>query len=170
VKKKAKEFKTILCVARLEEFKGIQYAIQALPWLEESTRLEIVGKGAYKAKLVKLARELGVAHRVGFYQDLRGSKMLERYANADLLVLLSRYEAFALAVLEAKASRTPCIVANTSALKEWVDDKNCFGVDYPISIDKLARLITEVMGKEVGEVKLWDWDEVVRQIETLYTA
>lgn len=168
LEKKEREHKTILCVARLEEFKGVQYAIQALPLLEKSTRLQIVGKGPYKETLIKLGAKLGVAHRIDFYQDLRGREMLNRYANADLFMLLSKYEVYPITVLEALASKTPCIVANTSALKEWVAKKNCFGIDYPISSDKLASLITEVMESKVGEVKLWDWDEVVRELEHIY--
>lgn len=168
LEKKEKEYKTILCVAVLEEFKGIQYAIQALPLLEESTRLEIVGKGPYMDKLIRLATKLGVIHRVEFCQGLHRSEMLNRYANANLFILLSRHESFGIAVAEALASKTPCIVANTSALKEWVDNKNCFGVDYPISSDRLASLITEVMGTKVGEVSIWDWDEVAKQTEIVY--
>ena len=170
LEKKAKDSKTILCVAVFEEFKGIQYAIQALPLLEESTRLEIVGKGPYRQNLVRLAMKLGVIHRVDFYQDLSRQELATRYANADLFMLLSRNESFGTVVAEALASKTPCIVANTSALKEWVDNKNCFGVDYPISSDRLASLITEVMGTKVGEVSIWDWDEVARQAELVYMA
>lgn len=170
LRKAERNHRTILCVARLEEFKGVQYAIQVLPLLEEDIRLEIVGKGTYKAKLVRLARELGVEERVDFYQDLRERDMINRYANADIFVLLSKYEAYSLAVAEALAAKLPCIVANTSALREWVDNQNCFGINYPISRGLLANLINKVMGKKVGDVRLWDWDEVVKQLEIVYTA
>jgi len=170
LKKEEKDHKTILYVARLEKFKGVQYAIQALPLLEESIRLEILGKGPYKEKLIGLAKELRVAHRIDFYQDLHGRELLNRYANADLLMLLSKYESFSIAVAEALASRTPCILANTAGLKEMVDNENCFGIDYPIIIDRLAELINKVIGRKVGEIELWDWDEVVKQLETVYTA
>jgi glycosyltransferase involved in cell wall biosynthesis len=170
LEKKERGHQTILCVARLEEFKGVQYAIEALPLLEESVRLEIVGKGPYKARLISLAKKLGVAHRIDFYQDLRGRELINRYVNADLFMLLSRYESFGITVTEALASKTPCIVANTSALKEWVDNKNCFGIDYPIRSGKLASLITEIMGRKVEDVNLLDWDEVTKQTETVYYA
>lgn len=44
----------------------------------------------------------------------------------------------------------------------------CFGVDYPVSSDKLSELISKVVGNQVGVVKLWDWDEVVRELECVY--
>ena len=90
------------------------------------------------------------------------------YARAGIFILLSRYESFSIVVAEALAAKTPCIVANASALSEWIDDKNCFGIDYPIDKAKLAELITKAIGIEVGNVKLWDWDEITQQIARLY--
>lgn len=163
-----RESKTILYVGRLEEYKGVQYIIQTLPLLDKDFHLEIVGKGPYKANLVTLIDKLGLNNRVRFYQDLPRQELLEMYARAGTFVLLSKHEAFALTVAEALASKTPCIVANTSALSEWIDNKNCLGIDYPINNTELAELIIKVIGKKVGGVKLWDWDEVTQQIEALY--
>lgn len=160
--------KTILYVGRLEEYKGLQYVIQAEPLLDAGMRLQIVGNGPYKEHLIRLIKELGLEDRVDFYQDLTREELLHRYAAADLLVLLSRYESFSIVVAEALASKTPCIVANTSALREWIDNENCFGIDYPVIIDKLAGLIDEVIERKVGEVKLWDWEEVVEEMVRVY--
>jgi glycosyltransferase involved in cell wall biosynthesis len=168
LEKKQREHSTILYVGRFEKFKGIQYVIQAMPLLDESIRLVIVGKGPYKERLIRQAMGLGVAQRVSFHEDIDDSELLNRYVNADLLVQLSKYEAFAIVVAEALASKVPCIVANTSALKEWVDGQNCFGIDYPISIEGLARLISQVMGRKAGGVKLWDWNEVVAELTKVY--
>jgi glycosyltransferase involved in cell wall biosynthesis len=163
-----RESQTILYVGRLEEYKGVQYIIQALPLLDKDFRLEIVGKGPYKASLVAQIDKLELNNRVKFYQDLPRQELLIMYARAGIFILLSRHEAFSIVVAEALAARTPCIVANTSALTEWIDNKNCFGIDYPINNDKLAGLINEVIGRKVGDVKLWDWDEVTQQIAGLY--
>ena len=164
----SRESKTILYVGRLEEYKGVQYIIQALPLLDKDFHLEIVGKGPYKAKLVKLIDELGLSNRVRFYQDLPRQELVKMYARAGIFILLSRYESFSIVVAEALAAKTPCIVANTSALSEWIDDKNCFGIDYPIDKAKLAELITKAIGIEVGNVKLWDWDDVVKELRVAY--
>lgn len=160
--------KTILYVGRLEEYKGLQYVIQALPLLDAGMRLEIVGNGPYKEHLIRLTKGLGLEDRIDFYHDLPREELLHRYADADLLVLLSRYESFSIVVAEALASKTPCIVADTSALREWIDNENCFGVDYPVIIDRLAGLINEIIGRQVGEVKLWDWDQVVEATVRVY--
>jgi len=170
LKKEDKGYKTILCTGRLEGYKGVQHVVQALPLLAESTCLQIVGQGPYKKRLIKLATELGVGNRIEFYQDLPREELLHRHANADLFIMPSKHEAFSIAVAEALAAKTPCIVANTSALKEWVDNENCFGIDYPIDIRKLAELIDKVMDKKVGEVRLWDWEEVVEELVKIYEA
>jgi glycosyltransferase involved in cell wall biosynthesis len=164
----AKRHKTVLYVGRLEEYKGVQYLLRALPLLNEGIGLEVVGKGPYRERLMKLAKELGVEDRVDFYQDLPREELLGRYANADLFVLLSRYEAFSIVVAEALASKTPCIVANTSALSEWVDNENCFGIDYPISSHQLAELMNKVIGQQVGDVALWDWEQVAKETVGIY--
>jgi len=159
---------TILYVGRLEKYKGVQYIIQVLPLLSEDFHLEIVGGGTYNRELVALVDRLGLNHRVRFYSYLPHSELPKIYAKAGVFVLLSKYEGFSIVVAEALASKTPCVVANTSALKEWVDQKNCFGIDYPIDIDKLAGLINEVIGKRVTGIKLWDWDAVVTKLTRIY--
>jgi hypothetical protein len=53
-------------------------------------------------------------------------------------------------------------------LREWIDNKNCFGIDYPISTDRLAELIRKVCNVKVTDVKLWDWDDVVMELEGIY--
>lgn len=170
LKKAAKGHKTLLYVGRLEEYKGVQFIIRALPALSEDVRLEVVGSGPYKAALLQLIDELGLAGKVNFYQDLSRRELLERYAAADLFLLLSRYEAFGITVAEALAAKTPCIVANTSALSEWVNGQSCLGIDYPIDIDELTRSIEKAMGQTVGNVKPWDWDEVVTSLLKIYES
>lgn len=164
----SKDSRVILYVGRLEKYKGVCYLIKALPKLDNDIVLEIVGKGPYNKSLVKLARKLGVESRVKFYHDLPKEKLLQKYVDADLFVSVSKHEAFGICVAEALASKTSCIVANTSALKQWIDNENCFGISYPIDVDELGKLINEVIGREVTRVKLSDWNEVVEKLEKIY--
>ncbi len=159
---------TIMYAGRLEKYKGIHYIIQALPLLDDDLCLEIVGWGAYEADLMQLVDEMGLNHRVNFGKFLSRSQLLEKFSQAQVFVLPSQQEAFSIVVAEALASKTPCVVANTSALKEWIDNKNCFGIDYPIDIHRLAELINKARGVKVDDVKLWDWDDVVEALERLY--
>ena len=160
--------KSILYVGRLEEYKGVHYIIQVLPLLDDDFVLEIVGRGTYEMELMRLADELGLKQRVRFNSFIPRSDLLKIYSSAQVFVLLSQDEAFSIVVAEALASKTPCIVASTTALREWVDNKNCFGINYPINIDRLAELINKVSNVKVTDVKLWDWDDVVKELEKVY--
>jgi len=170
LKKRVGNFRTILYVGRLERYKGVHYLIEALPKLDDDIVLEIVGKGPFKEHLVKLAKERKVENRVRFFQDLPRSQLLQKYANAHLFVLLSEHEAYGICVAEALASGTPCIVSNTSALQEWVDNENCFGVNYPINLDELVNVVNDVIGKNVVGLKLLDWDEITEKLVRLYNS
>jgi glycosyltransferase involved in cell wall biosynthesis len=163
-----KGYQTILCVCRLEKFKGVQDLIRVMPRLDCSIILEIVGKGPYKKKLIRLARKVHVEERIRFYQDLSREELVHKYVNSDLFVLLSKYEAYGISVGEALASGMPCIVANTSALTEWVNDRDCYGVNYPVEIDELATLVKKLIGKKVYRMKLHDWNEIVDRLVELY--
>jgi len=168
LKKRKLDHRTILCVSRVERYKGIDYIVRALPKLQDDIELEIVGKGTHIDSLMRLVSKLGLLKRVEFYQDLSRKELLQRYVNADVFVLLSRHEAFGITVAEALASGTPCIVARGSALEEFVDERNCFGIDYPIDIDELVVMIEDAIGREVKKVDLWNWNDVVKELIKVY--
>jgi glycosyltransferase involved in cell wall biosynthesis len=170
LKKRVENCRIILHVGRLERYKGVHYLIEALPKLDDDIVLEIVGKGPFKERLVKLAKKLKVENRVRFFQDLSRSELLQRYLDASLFVLLSKHEAYGICVAEALACGTPCIVADTSALKEWVDNENCLGISYPINLDELVNLVNDVIGKSVAGLKLPDWNEITEKLVRLYNC
>ncbi|MEJ2242437.1 MAG: glycosyltransferase, partial [Candidatus Bathyarchaeota archaeon] len=97
------------------------------------------------------------------------SELLQKYADADLFALLSEHEAFGICVAEALAAKTSCVLANSSGLTEWIDNKNCFGINFPIDIDELANLINTVIGRRVSGIKLQDWDETSEKIINAYS-
>jgi glycosyltransferase involved in cell wall biosynthesis len=166
---KRKNGKKILYVGRIEKYKGLDFVVKALKLLPDF-RLEIVGKGSYKREIIKLAKKLEVLDRISFYQDLNREELLRRYSEASVLVLLSKFEAYGLVVAEALASKTPCVVAKTSALAEWVDEKNVFGISYPPEIPELAELIKKASEIEVGDVNVASWDEVAEKVKKVYLA
>ncbi|MDI9645880.1 MAG: glycosyltransferase family 4 protein [Archaeoglobales archaeon] len=166
---KSKIGKKILYVGRIEKYKGLEYLIKALKFLPDF-ELEIVGKGSYKGKIIKLSKKLGVLSRIKFYQDLSREELIKRYAEASVLALPSKFEAYGLVVAEALASKTPCVVAKTSALAEWVDERNVFGIEYPPKPAKLAELIKKASEVEVENVSVPSWDEVAEKTKEVYFA
>ena len=167
-KKEKKDHQTILYVGRLEKYKGIDYVIKTLPKLDDAIVLEIVGEGPYQENLVDLVKALGLESRVQFYQWLPRKELIQKYVTADLYISLSKLEAYGICVAEALASRTVCIVAYVSSLKEWVDGINCFGINYPINLDDLAALINRVIGFQIPVINIPCWDDVIAEHIKLY--
>jgi glycosyltransferase involved in cell wall biosynthesis len=176
LKRRSHDYKSVLYVGYLSSFKGPQYLVEVLPKLAKDVVLEIVGEGPLKPFLEKRARKLKVYDRIRFYQDLPRNELLQKYADADVLALLSMYEAYSLVVAEALAAGTPCIVADTSALSEWIDGESCFGVGLPVDLSEVAGVINHVLdnGVDKGNMKKWvgtkilDWDEVANMLEKIY--
>jgi glycosyltransferase involved in cell wall biosynthesis len=167
-RKRSKNGRVILYVGRLEKYKGVQYLIQVLPRLSDDIMLQIVGKGPYESNLLKLAAQSGLEDRVEFSHDLSRDQLLQKYADADVFALLSNHEAYGIVVAEALCSGVPCIVANESALREWVDGKNCFGITCPIDPQELSNLIKSTIGRKVEAPNLLDWDEVADRVLDVY--
>lgn len=176
LRKRSHNFKSILYVGYLLDYKGAHYLVEVLPKLGDNVVLEIVGTGPIKPYLERRAKELKVYDRVRFYENLPRRELLQKYFDADVFVLLSRYEAYSLVVAEALTAGTPCIVANTSALSEWVDNESCFGIDFPVNLNKLAKLINNVLDNGVDKAaarkwtgtKIPDWNDVVDKLERVY--
>ena len=169
LKKKQHDYNLILCVGRLERYKGIQYLIEALPKLGSDFKLEVVGKGPYAKSLNLLVNKLHLEDSVSFFQDLSRKELLQKYFDADLFALLSNHEAFGISVAEALSSKTPCIVANASALSEWIDNKNCFGIDLPINQGALINVVKKTIGKKITSTEMLnDWNDVVDKIAKVY--
>ncbi len=162
--------KTILYVGRLEKYKGVHNLIIALTRLDDEVTLNIVGNGPFKDHLFKMVAALKLEKRVHFEQDLPRAVLLQKYADSDLFALLSEHESYGLCVAEALAAGTPCIVANTSALSEWIDAQGCYGIDYPIKIDVFVNCVNKVLSTRVSNVNaaLLDWNEIVKKLTRLY--
>jgi len=177
LKRSERGFRSILYVGNLVDYKGVHYLVEVLPLLSSDIVLEIVGKGPLKPFLEKRARELGVFGRVRFYQDLPRQELLQKFAQANVFVLPSRYEAYSIVIAEALMARTPCIVNNTSALKEWCDEETCFSFDSFVDINKLAKFIEYILENKPSKdsaFKKWlrrkilDWEDVVERLEYVY--
>ncbi len=171
LEEKTGRLKTILYVGRLEEYKGEQYIIQGLPELHDF-RLRVVGKGPYEAELRSMAKKLGAEKKIEWLKNLSRKELLECYANADVFLMLSSHEAYGITVAEALASGTPCIVAEGSALEEFVDGKACVGIEMPITTKKVVKAVRDLKkGKKEnknGSKSVMDWEEVTERIIKIY--
>jgi glycosyltransferase involved in cell wall biosynthesis len=112
-----------LSVARLHCTKGLDLVVRALaPLRGRNWRLAFVGNDAdgTKAKLVRLASDLGLADQVSFHSTVSESQLPAIYSAGDLFVLPSYHENFGNVVLEALACGCPVLISDQVAILEYL--------------------------------------------------
>ena len=167
----------LLYAGHLLNRKNVQSIVESLNVLvhqehELGASLTIIGAGPERASISRLIRERGLEAHVTTKPFLAPADLVREMKRADLLLLLSNSEAYGIVVAEALALGTPCIVADATALHEFIAEPGCFGVAYPPDPEKVARLITEVFESTVRvgpfSGKIRTWEEVGRAYERLY--
>lgn len=114
----------ILAMGRLFPQKGLEYLIQAMPYIlagaNRSTYLLLAGEGPMLDKLHKLAKVCGVSQNVfflGFRKDIA-----DLINTADIVVLPSLWEGLSIALLEAMALGKPIVATSISSNREVIKD------------------------------------------------
>ena len=167
---------SLLYVGALSKYKGVEYVLKAVNKLNEECKfdviLDVVGKGEEEKHLKDLATSLKISDNILWSGSVSDATLYQKYKEADILLLLSKAESYGLAVAEALALGTPCIVSNTTALKEFLDEPGCFGISYPPNVNELTKLILTVYNSnpKVGPFsnKIRTWDRVVEDYEDVY--
>lgn len=113
----------LLCVAAVAPHKGHDVLIDALATIRElSWSCVCVGPldrdPAFVDRMLRLARERGIAERLRFVGVRAGRDLDAGYAAADLLVLPSRGETYGMVVTEALARGIPAVAAATNGVPE----------------------------------------------------
>ena len=114
---------TLLCVGRMSEEKGHADLIEAInliqshwPQSRPPWTLRLVGDGPLRSQLESQAERLGLADRIQFLGATQNAA--SEIANADALVLPSRFEGMPNVVLEAMALGTPVIATRSGGTVE----------------------------------------------------
>jgi glycosyltransferase involved in cell wall biosynthesis len=126
-----KHQKKILYVGVLKKYKNVDILIRAFKILVpkiSNLELTIVGKGAQKEELIKLAANLGVNDGIAWKSDLTYNELLKEYSEAHVVVHLSELESFSRVVHEAMAIGTPLVVYNHGALGTIAEEGLAKGV------------------------------------------
>jgi N-acetyl-alpha-D-glucosaminyl L-malate synthase BshA len=130
----------------LESFQIIQRRVPSV--------LLMVGDGPETSTSMKLAREMGLAHKVHF---LKFVSSVQKILNiSDLFLLPSEIESFGLAALEAMSCQVPVVAYRVGGLPEVIEDgRSGFLVDKGDieAMSRFALLIIEnaKLGRRMGE-------------------
>lgn len=141
-------------IGRLLAHKNVNVLLRALAKLPAVTGL-VVGNGPEKQRLMALAAELGLSHRVTF-ESVEGHRAgQERLRAARLLVFPSTREGFGVAVLEANACGVPALVVrheDNASLELVTDGENGFIVEF--DPDAIAARIRAYLDDELAQARM----------------
>lgn len=99
---------TALCAGRLNRFKGVSLAIDAVRLLP-AWQLTIVGEGPDRGRLERLVHDEGLAGRVTFAGALPQDRLWRELSRADALLLPSLKEGASFVAAEAQALGVPVV-------------------------------------------------------------
>ena len=165
--------KLILYVGRLERYKNIHRAIEAIDYLPQDFSFYIIGEGPYKSELVALIQRKGLSQRVRLLGACADEDLYRWMKTSAVLVNLSTLEAFGITVLEALAAGTPALVNDKLGLRELARhfDRAVFSIPVEaVSARELAQTICDVAEAEIGLVDLTDfrWDMIAARVLHAY--
>lgn len=131
----------LLMVGAINDNKNQKMALDALVILPDC-RLKLVGSGPNVEALKVYANEIGVSDRVS-WEGFQSDPNLY-YKQSDILLMLSKYEAFPYVVLEAMAHSVPVVSVPVGGVPELIQhNQNGFLLeDY--SVDKLVSQINSI--------------------------
>lgn len=165
----------IVSAGRLVRYKGHQRALAAMPHLLRAlpgARLRIAGVGPYEAALRQQTQRLGLGDHVtiaGFPpDDQRGMAAL--MAQADLVTLLSEHEAQGITAVEALALGRPTLVADTTALRELVQQ----GLARSVPIAATPRQVAAAMLAQLRDplippaIRFPTWEQCADELLEIY--
>lgn len=181
------ETQVILFVGRLVEKKGVEDLIRAFSLLPNRTQrqLWIVGDGELKAKLEKLAKQIGITQQTRFWGRIPNDQLPDFYAGADLFVGPSVVatsgdtEGQGVVFLEAFAARLCVLATATGGIADVVNHGRSGILVEPRDPKALAeameRLLenTELRATLVAnayeKVKdVYSWAQVAQSFHSLY--
>jgi glycogen synthase len=167
----------IVSVGRLEQYKGHQRAIMALPEIlrqRPNARLWIAGTGPYESELRGLARKLGVADRVDIHAipAAERARMARELSAAALVVLFSEYETHPIAILEALALGRPALVSDRPGLSEIAQRGFVKAIPLSSTPTQTARAIVEQLRQPQKPPKLIlpTWDDCAAGLLSVYSS
>lgn len=177
----------LLTVGRLQRRKGQDMLIRALPRIARDVPdvlYAIVGDGAERANLERLAVEHGVADRVRFHSGLGDGLLADCYRQCDLFVLPNRdddgdIEGFGMVLVEAQACGRPVLAgasggtAETMAIPETGEVVPCETPE-PLAA-AVVRLLSDrarldAMGR-AGRIHVaarFDWESLADEAAALF--
>ena len=174
----ARNDRIVLFLGRITMQKGPEYFVHAAKRVLErmdNVKFLVAGSGDMAKRMIELAAEMGIGHKVLFTGFLRGRDVERVFRMADLYVMPSVSEPFGIAPLEALSNGTPVIISKQSGVSEVL--RHALKVDFwdtrEMANKILAVLRHPPLGQElrrhgVFEVRGLTWDGAAERCARIY--
>jgi phosphatidylinositol alpha-1,6-mannosyltransferase len=177
----------LVTVARLQEHKGMDTVIRALPAIlagAPDVRYAVAGTGPDRERLEQLAQQLGVGDRVRFLGGVGDHDLPAFYNLASVYVGASRragrlgVEGFGISLVEASACGLPVVAGNSGGIPDAVREGETGFLVPPEDPAALAAAISRLLadgglasrigaaGRKAVET-YYNWDRVVRDLRSI---
>ena len=134
----------LLMVARLSHWKDQPTVLRALSGLTDlEWQLEFVGDGPLRDELEELTEELGLTSRVRFLGYR--SDVPQLMADAQLFLLISKWEGFPRSILEAMRAGLPVVASDVGGVQESVVDGTTGFVIPPGDVAELRQCLRQLI-------------------------
>ena len=177
----------LVTVARLQEHKGMDTVIRALPAIlarAPDVRYAVAGTGPDRERLEHLAQELGLGDHVRFLGGVGDQDLPAFYNLASVYVGASRragrlgVEGFGISLVEASACGLPVVAGNSGGIPDAVRDGETGFLVPPDDPAALAAAVSRLLadaelarriaaaGRKAVET-YYNWDRVVRDLQAI---
>lgn len=167
---------SLLYVGALQDIKGVETLVRALPLVRERADIElhVAGTGPLETNLRSLAAELGVADAITWLGYVDHDTLPDTYDAADVFVYPGVIdEPFGRVMLEALASHTPIVSADVGSMDYIVGPAGTlFEPGNPESLaDAVADLLDDYVDRRQAiptQLRMFSADTVVESFSALY--
>jgi glycosyltransferase involved in cell wall biosynthesis len=167
-----REHGLILSVGRLQAYKRVEAALDALAALPDAYRLVVAGDGPHRAELEAYARARGVAERVEFKGRVTDEELASLYGRAQVVVNLSAAEAFGMTVLEAVAAGCHVVCSDIPAFRDLADEfpgwVTTTSVEDRETVAAAIRAAAGSTGTAPANLSSFTWTAIAGRLAKLY--
>ena len=173
---------SLFFLGRLEERKGIDFLIRAIPIVKDrlnDIQLFIGGDGVLRSSLENFIKKNNLESNVHLLGTVDDSALNEWYNKVSVVIIPSVFEGFGLTAVEAMACGTSVIASNADGLRDVIEDGiNGFWVPYN-DVSALSARILDLLEngswlsklskngkKKVATV--FNWDIISKDVLAVY--
>ena len=173
---------SLFFLGRLEERKGIDFLIKAIPIVKRELsdiQLFIGGDGALRPYLENYIKKNHLKNNVHLLGTVGDSALNEWYNKVTVVIIPSVFEGFGLTAIEAMACGTPVIATDVDALRDVIEDGvNGLLVQYN-DVETLSDKILYLLKNKAEQSKfilngkkkvqtIYHWDNISKDILGIY--